>query len=329
MMEVAGLYFDGKTSRAHRVNLHVEAGVAHLSGEAVRSCPLEQLHVSEPVRHSGRKVTFPDEAYFEVQDAAAFDALLQQTGYRDSSVVRMQRSWRGILFGVVATFLVLVLGYLYVLPFAADVIARHLPAGVERMISKGTLEFLDQHMLKPSRLPAAKQAEIVARFDSLRPPQADAPVYQIVFRSSRIGPNAFALPSGQIVLTDELVKLMDDDDEVMSVLAHELGHLHERHLMRRLVQSSAVGAVVTLLFGDVSAVIANIPTVLLDMKYSRDAERDADDYAIAMMKANGIPLSRMADAFEQLKSKKGDADMPYLSTHPTTTERIAHIRQAQ
>lgn len=329
MTEVAGLYFDGRTSRAHRAHLSVDAGVAHLSGEVERNCPLDQLHVSEPARHVARKITFPDEAYFEVQDAAAFDTLLGETGYRDSSVVRMQRSWRGILFGVVATILVLVLGYLYVLPAAADAIARHLPAGVERSISKGALEFFDQHMLKPSRLPAAQQAEIVERFRSLAPPHEGAPPYEIVFRSSRIGPNAFALPSGQIVLTDELVKLMDNDDEIMSVLAHELGHLHERHLMRRLVQSSAVGAVITLLFGDVSAVIANIPTVLLDMKYSRDAERDADDYAIAMLKANGIPLSHMADAFEQLKRKEGHAPMPYLSTHPSTAERIAHIRQAE
>jgi Zn-dependent protease with chaperone function len=328
MMAVSGLYFDGRTSRPHHVQLSVEAGIAHLSGELARSCPLAELHVSEPARHVARKVTFPDEAYFEVQDAAAFDALLQETGYRDSSVVRMQRSLRGILFGVAATVVVLVLGYLYVLPFAADTIARHFPAGVERAISKGTLQFLDKHMLAPSNLPAARQEAIVEEFRSLKPPQADAPSYEIVFRSSRIGPNAFALPSGQIVLTDELVKLMDDD-EIMSVLAHELGHLHERHLMRRLVQSSAIGAVVTLLFGDVSAVVANIPTVLLDMKYSRDAERDADDYAIAMMKANGIPLSHMADAFEQLKRKEGQAPSPYLSTHPPTAERIAHIRQSE
>ncbi|HTH44467.1 MAG TPA: M48 family metallopeptidase, partial [Oxalicibacterium sp.] len=231
--------------------------------------------------------------------------------------------------GVLATIAVLVLGYLYALPLAADAIARHLPAGVEHSIGKGTLEFLDHRILAPSKLPAARRDAIVERFRSLKPPQDGAPSYEIVFRSSRIGPNAFALPSGQIVLTDELVKLMKDDDELMSVLAHELGHLHERHLMRRIVQSSAVGAVVTILFGDVSAVVANIPTLLLDMKYSRDAERDADDYAIAMLKANGIPLSHMAEAFERLRQKEGGAGMPYLSSHPPTAERIVHIRQAE
>jgi Zn-dependent protease with chaperone function len=329
MTTVAGLYFDGRTSRAHSAQLAVADGVAQLSGDVVRSCPLGELHVSEPVRHAGRKITFPDEAYFEVQDGAAFDALLHATGYRDSMVVRMQRSWRGILFGVLATIAVLVLGYLHALPLAADAIARHLPAGVERSIGKGTLEFLDRQILAPSKLPAAQRTAIVERFRNLTPPLDGAPPYEIVFRSSRLGPNSFALPSGQIVLTDELVKLMKNDDELMSVLAHELGHLHERHLMRRIVQSSAIGAVVTVLFGDVSAVVANIPTVLLDMKYSRDAERDADDYAIAMLKANGIPLSNMADAFEQLKRKEGGSSAPYLSTHPPTSERIAHIRQAE
>ncbi|MFY0104218.1 M48 family metallopeptidase, partial [Acinetobacter baumannii] len=87
---------------------------------------------------------------------------------------------------------------------------------------------------------------------------------------------------------------------LMGVLAHELGHVHRRHLMRRLIQSSAIAATATLLFGDVSAVLANIPTVLLDLKYSRDIEREADDYAIAMFKANGLPRQKLALVFEKL-----------------------------
>jgi Zn-dependent protease with chaperone function len=322
------LYFDGKTSRAHRVTLTVENDVAMLTGDIERHCPISQLRVSERARNSMRKVTFPDDAYMEIQDAAKFDALLVETGYRDSSVVRMQQSWRGILIGLLATVAILILGYLYALPLASNVIAKALPDSIDRSIGKGALTFLDQRMLSPSALPAARRDAIIKRFQMLVPPRGDAPSYEIVFRKSRIGPNAFALPSGQIVMTDELVNLINNDEDLMSILAHELGHLHERHMMRRIIQSSAVGAVVTVIFGDVSAIIANIPTIMLDMKYSRDAERDADDYAIAMMKANGISLSHMADGFEKLQSKS-DSVPPYLSTHPATAERIAHIRQSE
>jgi predicted Zn-dependent protease len=97
--------------------------------------------------------------------------------------------------------------------------------------------------------------------------------------------------------------------------------------MRRVIQSSAIAAFATLLFGDVSAIVANIPTLMLDLKYSRDAEREADDYAIAMLKANGMSLSSLVQGFEKLEDK-ADGITPYLSSHPPTAERIERIRNA-
>ncbi len=328
MTSVTASYFDGKTSRPHSVKLSVDAGIAAITGDAERTCPITELRVSERTRNGRRKVTFPDDAYLEISDESAFDTLLAETGYRDSAVVRMQQSWRKALAGLLATIAILVLGYIYALPLASEIIARALPDSVERSISKGALEFLDQRILAPSQLPQARRELIRQRFQRMVPPREGAPAYEIVFRKSEIGPNAFALPSGQIIMTDELVKLMDNDEQILGVLAHELGHLHEHHLMRRIVQSSAVGAVVTVIFGDVSAIIANIPTLMLDMKYSRDAEREADDYAIAMMKANGVPLSQLAGGFEKLRAQQGDVS-PYLSSHPSTAERIAHIQSAR
>lgn len=330
MKQIPASYFDGKTSRIHRVTLSVDAGIATLSGEAERTSPITELRVSERTRNGFRKVTFPDDAYLEISDVSGFDALLAETGYRDSAVVRMQQSWRNALLGLIATIAILVLGYLYALPIAANLVAKALPESVEHSISTGTLEFLDKRIFAPSQLPVARREALSKHFQMMVPPKAGAPSYEIVFRKSNIGPNAFALPSGQIIMTDEMVKLMSNDEQIMGVLAHELGHLHERHLMRRIVQSSAIGAVVTVIFGDVSSIIVTVPTMMLDMKYSRDAEREADDYAIAMMKANGIPLSQLADGFAQMKAKAGEASpSPYLSSHPSTAERIAHIQNAR
>lgn len=77
--------------------------------------------------------------------------------------------------------------------------------------------------------------------------------------------------------------------------------------------------------------IANIPTVLLDMKYSRDVEREADDYAVELFKANGISRKKLAYVFEKLGEKEaaGGGVPPYLSSHPASAERVERILNAQ
>lgn len=338
---IAARYFDGKTSRLHRVTLSVRDGVAYLAGDAERTAPLASLRVSERARHAARKVTFEDGAWLEIDDRAAFEQVLAGTGHRDSHVVRAQQSWRGVLLALVATVAVLVSSYLYLLPAAAGWVASALPVKVERQLGQGVLEVLDKKMLAPSKLPLARQQQLRQQFTAMVAPEPGAPGWRLVFRSSRVGPNAFALPSGDIVMTDELVALLSGkghpggDREVMAVLAHELGHLHRRHLTRRLVQSSAVAAATWLIFGDISSMLTALPTVALDMKYSRDAEYEADDYAVAMLRRNGIDPEYMAQSFMKLqqyqdkehKQQNGAAQL--WSSHPASAERITRIRAAR
>lgn len=329
---VPARYFDGKSSRLHRVTLEVRDGVARLAGDAEREAPLATLRVSERSRHAARKVTFADGAWLEVDDTDAFARLLAQTGHRDGVVVRWQNSWRAALGALAATVVVLVAGYVYVLPAAAGWIAQAVPQRVERQLGQGVLQILDGRMLGPTRLTAARQEQLRRQFAAMTAPEAEAPSWRLVFRSSRVGPNAFALPSGDIVMTDQLVALLGDDQAVMGVLAHELGHLHRRHLTRRIVQSSAVAATTWLVFGDISSIMTTLPTLVLDMKYSRDAEYEADDYAVAMLRHNRIDPSHLASAFAKLDKEDGEAaatPSPYLSSHPASAERIARIRASR
>ncbi|MRW85129.1 M48 family metalloprotease [Pseudoduganella sp. FT26W] len=330
MTAVAARYFDGRSSRLQHVTLSVEAGHAVLRGDAERREPLHALRVSERSRGAARKVTFADGAYLEVDDHEAFARLLHETGHRDSLVVRLQQSWRAVLAAAAATVALLWLGYLYLLPALATGMAAALPAGVERQLGAGVLALMDQRLLVPTTLSPQRQAELTGRFRSLQPPRGGAPGWRLLFRSSRIGPNAFALPSGDIVLTDQMVQLLNNDTAVLAVLAHELGHLHEHHGMRRLIQGSVVTAVSGLVFGDMSALMATAPALLLDMKYSRDAEQDADDYAVAMMLHNGLGVQPLVDVFsrlQQLEQQRG-GDMGYLSSHPPSSERLARLRAA-
>lgn len=146
-----------------------------------------------------------------------------------------------------------------------------------------------------------------------------------------MGPNAFALPSGDIVVLDQLVELAENDDEVAGVIAHELGHVAYRHGLRQLIQSSVVSFVVGIYFGDVSSLAASFGALALESRYSREFEHEADAYGARSLLAAGLgsePLAAMLERMEKAHAEKGGkaSRESLLSSHPDTAERVARLR---
>jgi Zn-dependent protease with chaperone function len=338
-------YYDGRSARAHKVTLTLVGDRLRVGGAAInREEPLHALRVSEPMGAAPRLISFPGGAHCEVRDHAALDALLERSGHVDGWVVRMQQRWRAALAAVVITAFTLVAGYYWGLPALSEWIAFKVPDQMLQQLGGGTLEFLDR-TLQPTKLPAARQGELRAAFSRLVAPSGAKARHDILFRQGRgIGANALALPDGTILVTDELVKLAGSDEEILAVLAHELGHLDRRHSLRMLIQGSIVAFVVAWYLGDVSSVAAGFPTLLLQLRYSREHEREADRYAAALLKANGISPRRLGDMLGRLEAahfgkaegkgvppQEGNrrrSSMPdYYSSHPATQERIEALSQ--
>jgi len=216
------------------------------------------------------------------------------------------------------------------LPVAADEIARRIPREAEKVLGEGTLQGMDGFLLHPSKLPAARQEALRTKFAAAAQRAGDGTPYRVEFRESpALGANAFALPSGIIVMLDDLVKLARRDDEILGVLAHELGHVHHRHTMRRLLESSGTALVIAGLTGDIASttsLAAAAPTLLIQTKYSRDDEREADAYAVELMQKAQLNPRYLATMLGRLESgprhhRPGLPD--FLSTHPAPEERKA------
>jgi predicted Zn-dependent protease len=174
-----------------------------------------------------------------------------------------------------------------------------------------------------------------ARFAAMTEPLADGHTFRLEFRrSGRIGPNAFALPSGIIVVTDELVMLAEHENEIVAVLAHEIGHVRHRHGLRTLLQNSAVALLIASVTGDlasVTALSAALPTLLVEAKYSRAFETEADRFALEYLREHRIPPAHFADMLSRLDvaiGRKREVH-DYLASHPVTSERIRMFREAQ
>jgi Zn-dependent protease with chaperone function len=136
------------------------------------------------------------------------------------------------------------------------------------------------------------------------------------------------LPDGTVIATDELVGLAKDDQEVLAVLAHEIGHVHHRHSLRMALESSTVVLLVSTYLGDVTQLTtlsASLPGVYAQARYSREHETEADTFALRHLDRSGISHRRFADILRALQTAAGpdpDRGLQYLASHPPTSERI-------
>ena len=331
MSPIQADYYDGKTSARHPVSLLAGGGKLKVIGADVNEeFDLRRVRRSLRIAGTPRWLYLPGGGACVTDDNDAIDRITRTRRY-DSILQRWES--RPAL-AALAVALVAFGTWLLVdraLPVAADEIARRIPVEAETVLGQKTLEGLDRFLLQPSTLPAERQEALRSKLAALMQAAGDRTRYRLEFRASRrLGANAFALPAGVVVLLDDLVKFARHDEEILGVLAHELGHVNHRHTMRRLLESSATALVVAGLTGDIASttsLAAAAPTLLVQTKYSRDNEREADAYGIELMRKANLDPRHLAVMLGRLESrargKHRDAMPTFLSTHPATEERKA------
>lgn len=355
---LAATYFDGRSARAQPVTLQLlgegRQRRLHIVGEGVDlQVPAHQVQWPERTRHGQRLAHLASGGHVQCDDGLAWDTWMQSQGQNESLVVKMQQSWRWVAGSVAVLAALAVALQLWGLPLLARAVVAATPPGIEQSLGESTLAAVDQALMLPSKLPLAEQARITQAFaDAVaRQNSADPQPWRLVFRQSKIGPNALALPGGTIIMTDEMVALVNADTRVLTaVLAHELGHVQQRHGLRMLVQATVLGALGAVVLGDFSTLLAAVPALLGQAHYSREAEREADAHAVQVLKAAGLSPLHMVTLFEALdeerqkkareasgtkpsKDDTADEDSPSwlgiaFASHPSDADRIAFFRAA-
>ena len=343
MLIIQGYYFNGQNAKRVNATLRLINGreLSLVLGDSPSASPLifehDDIHIEAPLGKTPREVNLGEERLFVTEDNDAIEQLTRLTKkshFPFSLVHKLEKNLTTVvlfsLLAIVFSWSVIVHG----IPKAAKAIAFELPEYIETQLAT-SLDILDHSLLKPSELSLTRQthlrsvfAQYVKAHDELDP--------TIHFRSG-IGANALALPNGDIVFTDDLVNLVSDDQELVAVFFHELGHLKYKHFTRRILQDSMITLSVILLTGDVDTfdIITGIPTLVVDLAYSREFELEADRYAIEMLKASNIPVEKfsimikhLAEYYDQdaLHSEPSTIG-GFLSTHPHAQDRIKQVQQ--
>ncbi|MDP5188684.1 M48 family metallopeptidase [Rheinheimera baltica] len=220
------------------------------------------------------------------------------------------------------------------MPIMASAAVPLVPDSVKQQMGKQTFYTLQKTTLKPTELSASAQATVHYHWQmALQKLPLTNKNYQLhLFKSDFFGANAFALPDGTVVMTDDLVILLQNNpDAILAVLLHEMGHVEGQHSVRMVAQSLGATLVIGILFGSpdgVADLLLGSGTALLQNAFSRDMEREADNFSLTQLQVLGKSPKAFADAMSALlEASSADAStsnqlLKYLSTHPDTAERI-------
>ena len=338
-MKIACDYYDGELSVRRPATLTIAGPgrIAIETAEARHEFASGTAYIPVRVADTPRHVRLPDSASCVVYDNDALDALHARFGkdafrrrpwvdapHRLASA--FERRWTGVATALALLAVLLYAAARWGAPLLGDALVAITPPEAETVAGEQFLNGLDRLIFDPSGIDRQKRGALAAAFEQAR---ASLGVEaRLEFRGGeRIGANAFALPGGIVVITDELVVLAKHDEELIAVLAHELGHVKERHAMRMVARTSLLFVIWSAVTADVSvgAISAIAPEQLVTLGYSRDFEREADRIALEYLRVRDISASRLTDILRRAeRAVCANCKIPsWLSTHPPTDERIA------
>lgn len=328
---------EGRSSGTLEVS---QASVKFISEKGTVEMPVTGLQVE--LGGASDRVLFlkhaehPDWTLF-TSDQAMMDhpvfAKSERTAGARSRVRRTRWMSRASALTFFGCIIAIVLGLWWAKGPMAAAVARKIPVEMEQKIGDAAFS---------SHAPANKlvtDKAILTDFEKLSDPLIKAINSQRytfefhIIKDSTL--NAFALPGGKMAIHTGLILQAESAEEVLGVMAHELAHVELQHSMRNLVEMVGLYTVISAVLGDVSgiaAILVNNAPYLLQMKFSRDHEREADAVGFEyLMKANIDPRGMVA-FFEKIQHEHDqsggpdmDGAMSMLSTHPATSERIATL----
>ena len=242
--------------------------------------------------------------------------------------------WRPIALWSTVAIASLAFLFLVAIPYAAREVALAIPPDVEARLGATTADQITRFFSrgrKPIYCSSPEGDVALAKLTERFAAQTDLP-YPLTVRvvNSPII-NAFTLPGGQILVFNGLLKFVESPEEVAGVLAHEIGHAQRRHPMEVFVKNVGSATLIGFLLGDVTggSVIAAAVQLTTTAAYTRDAEREADADAVALLNGSGIEGTGLIDFFDRVGQHESDEMRDILSvigTHPLSSDRSEFVR---
>ena len=298
---------------------------------------IKALKIEPRLGNVAQKIQLPDGRIFATEDFEGVKSL--KPGGFWNAVSRTERpGWHLIPLAIATPFLAFGL-YRLAIPVLIAMGMAVTPDSLLYTLDSNAVKTMDAIILDESEVSDTRQSEISEIFYALIAAKNEKLgarsdrdfQFQLLFRDAdRIGPNAFALPGGTIVITDDLVELFEENYVLAAVLAHEIGHVDNEHQLRQLYRALGMAGLITVIAGDAGEILEDAlleGSAILSLSYSRDHESQSDSYSYELLKAANMRTDGLITFFDKLEEdyalpKKGE----WVMSHPISETRKDAIR---
>jgi Zn-dependent protease with chaperone function len=335
---IGTFYFSGK-SRPYGARLDKvgqKLGIELNGDEGGFYYELSDITLSEALGNLPRRIVFANGDAFESADKVHFEHIFraQQSGF-SRAIHQLEANTKLALLALLMVPLLAYGALIWVMPMAATRLASSVPAALVQQLDDQILASMEGYLFADTQASQEQLATLQQVWAQL---PHGARYTLLVKDGGIIGANAMALPGGTVIVTDQLLEILQPY-ELLAVLAHETGHVELQHGLRNIIQSLGVTMVFSTIIGDVSmlaeSALVAAPVVVQQMSYSKDMEREADAFARQQLAALGVSPACLGSALQRLvKSNKQSSDskhkwQDYLSTHPRVDERVASAQGSE
>lgn len=313
---IPGRFNDGKTARSRPVTVTIAATGLDIRGE-------DGLLVAWWKREDLRRLDGPGlrlgcaadpDARLTVDDPRPFHTLLPE-----------RRTAWGQGVALAAAGMAVLAGLWFALPLAAEALVGLVPVEAERRWGDVLADGLERQWGACGQPAGLAALALLSDRVAAGLPPGQRPRKVAVVRLAVT--NAIALPGGRVIVMRGLLEDATGADEVAGVLAHEFVHVAERHAAAATIRALGVSALVTLVTGDSSGLLAGGATLMLAGSYSREVEAEADRGAVELLNRAGLDGSGLAAFFRRI-ARDGAALPAWLGTHPDPLARAQAVEQA-
>ncbi|GAD01215.1 M48 family metallopeptidase [Agarivorans albus] len=329
-MIITGKVFVENSSVSRAAKLHCsDEGWLELSDEfsAIRA-PLSELDIAMSIGSQARAIGFSNGSRFVADEPSRLNSWLDKQG-QGSWLKTLERNVFMIILAFVVSGAAIYAAASQGLPWLSHYLAGKVPVSISQELGERTLQQFETLGFSETEINPEQRQAIEQNFNSLVE-QIDSLPMQPKLYFYRMGEdaNAFALADGSIVVTDQLVKLLDSPEQLNGILLHELAHVAHNDVMASLVRSALISTAVVLVVGDTSILVDGLVSAAVlgvSLGYSREAEQQADLFACHWSKQLDLPQDQLLAGYQHLFEDHESHIPTWISSHPGDEDRLKQL----